>query len=122
MIQPPRLLLTTHVNTRQNPPIEAIGVSLEEPFSILALEKICDGLSGSIATLKAMDGEAYALAAAASGAAAGAQSRPAGWGSMGGSDDDDEEIAFGADGAGVHYDQRQQGSVARKVGGAVSGR
>ncbi|KIY97796.1 hypothetical protein MNEG_10166 [Monoraphidium neglectum] len=42
--------------------IEAIGVSLEEPFSILALEQICERLGTGIANLAAMDDDAYAAA------------------------------------------------------------
>ncbi|KAI8474062.1 MAG: Bestrophin, RFP-TM, chloride channel-domain-containing protein [Monoraphidium minutum] len=70
--------------------IEAIGVSLEEPFSILALEHICERLAASIAAFAAMDEDAQrsaalysstplldypAAAAAAAGPSAGASPR-----------------------------------------------
>ncbi|GBF91181.1 hypothetical protein Rsub_04850 [Raphidocelis subcapitata] len=45
--------------------IEAIGVSLEEPFTILALEDIAEGCAKGIHALAAMDEAAAAAAAAA---------------------------------------------------------
>jgi hypothetical protein len=59
-------------NPHAFPHPEAIGVALEEPFSILALENICDGLSRGIAIMTQMDGPAYEAAAAAAAAAGAA--------------------------------------------------
>jgi len=112
--------------------IEAIGVSLEEPFSILALETICENCGRGIATLMEMDGAAYALAVSASTTAqpfvAAGDAAAAGvriysnTGSMSSGDYDDDEAAGGGGGGGSGGAGGRPPSVARKVAGAVSGR
>ena len=42
--------------------IEEIGVEIEEPFSILALDKLCKDVERHVTDMLAMDGQAMAVA------------------------------------------------------------